>query len=878
MKQVLRILLVFIALRVVGAPISSETAVERATVWMAGNPIMEGAGCSVDSVETFPATGTGYSVYVVRLSPAGYLVLNSDDHLPLVVCFSAESDANLLDVPENAFRAMLLSHIERVEEKLAEPDGLAPLSESPEPLAVTELYGPFLETSWNQCNPYNKLCPDDPAGNESYGYRAPSGCVPTAYAQLLRFHRWPLFGEGSRAYTDSSGSMTGPHSAEFSDAYDWGSMQTAYSDTGTNPLGAEDAVAELMYELGVAVEANYEHGGTGASTSVLGQRLSEYFFFESCDWHTTQSALISPMEVDLRAGFPCVVSIPGHAIVADGLMVDAGTTTYHFNYGWGGSNNGWWAVDSLPGGTLEDGATSLRPRLMAFPQTNAVAGDAGGSVELHWILPKRRETEVTQLAIHRLEQQTGTWQSDASEITAGINSGWEVVAAGHSGDGWYTGPNGPSAMVLDEIFVPDASASLSFWLSCRIGTTIFTVSASNDGGDSYTELFSKNNNYSLAWGQETVSLAAYAGQQVRLRFALSNGSYYPGTGGVWLDDLAMTSGDWLAWQPFAVDNTLASRRFEATETVWDNCADFLEFELTSTSTYMDWVVSTTSGVDDCFYKEPGGYGNREYHLTSLSTITPTASTQLLLHAKYRLASDGFRVLLSTDRSSFTEIWAGSGTVDWSDIAVDLSAYAGQAVYVRLEYTTGSYYSDGGVWVDSVGTQVVVNPELEGQPIHYTTLSNLPAGQHTLAAVLTDASSTEHGIAPSFILTVASDDADGDGMPTAWEVQYGLNPNVDDANLDLDNDGHSNIEEYICGTLPNNPDSYWVLESGAENLPAFYAMEARRYSIQYRTNLTAGVWALLVDSLSGSNGTVEVSDYDSSTNVARFYRVLVWEAE
>ena len=45
------------------------------------------------------------------------------------------------------------------------------------------------------------------------------------------------------------------------------------------------------------------------------------------------------------------------------------------------------------------------------------------------------------------------------------------------------------------------------------------------------------------------------------------------------------------------------------------------------------------------------------------------------------------------------------------------------------------------------------------------------------------------------------DTDGDGMADAWELVYGLNPNLDDASLDPDADGWSNLEEYNAGTNP-----------------------------------------------------------------------------
>jgi RHS repeat-associated protein len=40
------------------------------------------------------------------------------------------------------------------------------------------------------------------------------------------------------------------------------------------------------------------------------------------------------------------------------------------------------------------------------------------------------------------------------------------------------------------------------------------------------------------------------------------------------------------------------------------------------------------------------------------------------------------------------------------------------------------------------------------------------------------------------------DTEGDGMPDAWEIQYGLTPSANDAGLDSDLDGLSNVEEFL----------------------------------------------------------------------------------
>jgi hypothetical protein len=50
------------------------------------------------------------------------------------------------------------------------------------------------------------------------------------------------------------------------------------------------------------------------------------------------------------------------------------------------------------------------------------------------------------------------------------------------------------------------------------------------------------------------------------------------------------------------------------------------------------------------------------------------------------------------------------------------------------------------------------------------------------------------------------DWDADGIPDDWEIKYGLNPWVNDADIDADGDGLTNQEEYELGLDPFNPDT------------------------------------------------------------------------
>lgn len=51
------------------------------------------------------------------------------------------------------------------------------------------------------------------------------------------------------------------------------------------------------------------------------------------------------------------------------------------------------------------------------------------------------------------------------------------------------------------------------------------------------------------------------------------------------------------------------------------------------------------------------------------------------------------------------------------------------------------------------------------------------------------------------------DGDEDGLPDEWEKKYGLSLSMNDAALDFDNDGFTNMEEFLAKTNPADPNSH-----------------------------------------------------------------------
>jgi hypothetical protein len=198
---------------------------------------------------------------------------------------------------------------------------------------------PLVKTKWNQNAPYWNQCP-----NQWY-----TGCVATAMAQIMKYHSHPAQGTGSHSYSHST---IGTISANFgSTAYNWSAMTNTYTSSATG--AAATAVATLMYHCGVSVDMNYGPGGSGANSSKVPNALVTYFGYDPGTSILSRNLYphaewINLLKTELKAGRPVYYSGQGsgggHAFVCDGYDTD---DLFHFNWGWGGSSDGYFEISAL---------------------------------------------------------------------------------------------------------------------------------------------------------------------------------------------------------------------------------------------------------------------------------------------------------------------------------------------------------------------------------------------------------------------------------------------------------------------------------------------------------------------------------------------------
>ena len=315
--------------------------------------------------ETTPA------VYVFNaVGEQGFVLVSAEDNARAVLGYSDEGHIDAQNIPANmrAWLQMYADELARAAKAPAAADAQRSVEYYP---AVEPLIG---NVAWNQNAPYNNHCPIDPNSNQ----RSVTGCMATAAAQVMYHHKYPKKGTGSYSYWCGWEDL----SVDFSKAtYDWDHMLPSYKNGYTQQ--ESDAVAQLMYHLGVASNMWYGSSASGAAMGTATQAMVRHFDYDAAirvlmKDYMDEEAVMDAIVADLQGSRPVFIEAltkkdEGHAFVCDGIQADG---YIHINWGWGGYGNGYFALSAMNptnqgiGGASDDGAFTEQVTLYTGIQPN----------------------------------------------------------------------------------------------------------------------------------------------------------------------------------------------------------------------------------------------------------------------------------------------------------------------------------------------------------------------------------------------------------------------------------------------------------------------------------------------------------------------------
>ena len=375
-RTIIFFVLLTLSLAGIARPVSQDVARRVAQTWLQAQGMKNPAALQDITAQT-PFT----EFYVFAAPEGGFALVSGDDCVKPVLAYSVNNRFVAEDMPAN-IRSFLEGYereirwwkrhssrdiptsplqVAGVEKESSLPgawrellDGAVP------PPVVSTAVAPLMTTTWNQSPYYNALCPTNGGDAE----RAVTGCVATATAQVMKYHNHPATGYGSHTYS-SSRTVDGTQytynnlTANFgATTYQWSQMPNALTSASTT--AQVNAVATLMYHIGVADEMAYSPVASGANNAYSSSMkptsqasLMQYFKYRP-DMANVERGFYSDAEYcallrsELDQQRPILYSgrdeSGGHSFVLDGYDNNG---YFHVNWGWGGSNDDYYTIGAL---------------------------------------------------------------------------------------------------------------------------------------------------------------------------------------------------------------------------------------------------------------------------------------------------------------------------------------------------------------------------------------------------------------------------------------------------------------------------------------------------------------------------------------------------
>lgn len=326
------------ALNLQARQISESEALTKAKTFMSSSKLKSAKNATL-KLANIESSESAADYYVFnRGDNEGFVIISGSDKTDAVIGYSDKGsfDANLL--PDN-MKGLLESYVSQIKE--AESGNYT----SPKEVKAGKSAAPLLgDIAWGQDSPYNNKCP-----LLKNGRRSVTGCLATAFTQVLYYHKWPAKGVGSHTYTSQTNKLT--LSADFgATTYRWDLMTPTYSRNST--AESKDAVATIMNHVGIG--SNMDYGEVSGATSPDGAyALRNYFNYDKGlrflrrDYMTgTEWVSMIKNEIDNKRPvvYGAQSSQGGHAFVLDGYDEK---DLFHVNWGWDGMSNGYFKITIL---------------------------------------------------------------------------------------------------------------------------------------------------------------------------------------------------------------------------------------------------------------------------------------------------------------------------------------------------------------------------------------------------------------------------------------------------------------------------------------------------------------------------------------------------
>ena len=306
------------------------------------------------------------AAYFFNVNGGGWLIMAGTTVVHPIIAFSAKGELDMDNAPDN-MRWYLNGYIGEVKDA-QRIDAEEDLPDSPEwvLLANHALKGNakdgnevvLSQAEWDQGSPYptsarrsfNKFCP------QYNGYYTYVGCAATALAQLCYYYRYPVHGADQvKTYTATSiGNRT--LSLNFDTVFlDYNNMRNVITSRLSQTY--IDAIAWVSYVCGIASSMQYGVDGSSTTAEDVNEGAAAYLKYQSGSV-VYRSRVRTPRYVTLirralknndivymRGADPGGEGrdAGGHAWLCIGYQNDD-TTMYYMNWGWGGSDNGFFNV------------------------------------------------------------------------------------------------------------------------------------------------------------------------------------------------------------------------------------------------------------------------------------------------------------------------------------------------------------------------------------------------------------------------------------------------------------------------------------------------------------------------------------------------------